>query len=1184
MTRAAWSFRLLIWILGVAGGAGLSPLQRSQGKSLRRKDSTADRAVPKAGSAQKTELGSRENSTTKAELKEHYAQFPLAFESNVGQTDTRVHYLARGGGYTVFLTSDEAVLRLSDPEPGGRSARAKSKHSSVSNVIAFRFEGGNVSPRISAQDELPGKSNYFLSKDAAAWRTNIPRYGKVTLGESYPGISLVYYGNGRQLEQDWVVSPGADPGRIAVHVQGAGRLSLDSRGDLRLALSDGELLWRKPVIYQRTGSHSEHVSVKGGFVLASRHRVRFQVGPYDHTKPLIIDPVLIYSSYLGGTSIDHANAIAIDSAGDAYIAGDTSSVDFPVTTGVLQSTCALDFFGICERSAFVSEINPSGTAELYSTYLGGGSDSQATPSSSQLALGIAVDSAGNAYVTGQTTSIQFPVQNAYQSACSLDANNVCFDAFVTVIGAGGTNLLYSSYLGGSGVDSGNAIAIDTSGDAYVAGQTASTDFPTTAGVIQTTCGTDGQCNSSSGNAQSDAFIAKINTQVSGASSLIYSTYLGGSGADYGTAIAIDSSLNAYVTGSSLSTDLPASKGAFQASCKLDSASVCEGEPYVAELNPTATSMVYLTYLGGSGGGGLDTAHGLALDSSNNAYVVGQTGSTDFPVTAGAFQTSCGTDGQCNPVDGVPTPHAFVSKLNSAGSALVYSTYLGGSGNDYASAVSVDTSNVPYVTGGTYSSDFPVTNATSTGGILAGGQDAFVTALNSQGTGLIMSTYLGGTGNDAGNGIARDANDNVFVVGSTASTDFPTLGPFQATNNGETDAFVTEIAAVTAPAVTLAPSTLTFASQSVSTPSAAQKLTLSNIGNASLTTTSIAASGDFAETNSCGASLAAAASCTIVTFTPTTTGARGGAITVTDNASTSPQSSTLTGTGIAPAVSFAPPSLSFASQIINTSSAAQTVTMTNVGSATLNITSVKPTGVYASDFSLTSACGTTLAVGKSCTMTVTFKPTVGGTLTTSISVTDNATGSPQTVPITGRGADFIISSWPTTGMGGNTVKAGKEAIYNIKIMPLGGYDQSVGVTCAGNPQNSTCVVSPGSATPTFGRVPVDVSLDVFTTAGSSIAPGPVSRRIPPLGPEGRRVLWLAAAGLGTLGLLLRRRRAMTVFALAMLSVMLWASCGSSNSTITTTPSTPGTAAGTYTLTVTGTSGSITHTTTTTLTVR
>ena len=843
MTRASWSNRLAAWILGIAVCAGFSQVQRSVAKSLRRDRGSRSSAAPGDASPKRLpKQESRLGSLRKAEVKARYGQLPLAFEPNVGQTDKRVRYLARGGGYTIFLTGDKTVLKLSDREQLGEKPKAMQKQSSSSDVIALHFRGSNLSPQVSSLDELPGKSNYFTGQDPAQWRTDVSQYGKVTMAEFYPGIGLTYYGKGRQLEQDWVVSPGADPDRIEIDVEGARKLSLASNGDLRLTLSNGELRWHKPVIYQRAGSsQNDHTPVSGGFMLAG-DRVRFRLGPYDLTKPLIIDPVLVYSSYLGGSSVDHANAVAIDSAGDAYIAGDTSSLDFPVTTGVLQSSCAPDFAGICERSAFVAEINPTGTAELYSTYLGGGSNSAVTPNASQVAFGIAVDSAGDAFVTGQTTSIQFPVQNAYQSTCVLDANNVCFDAFVSVIKAGGSALLYSSYLGGSGVDSGNAISIDGSGNAYIGGQTASTDFPVTAGVVQSKCGTDGQCNSSSGTLQPDAFVAKINTRASGASSLVYSTYLGGSGADYGTSIAIDSSLNAYVTGSTLSTDLPATKGAFQSSCKLDSTSVCEGEPYVAELNPTATGLVYLTYVGGSGGGGLDTAHGLALDSSNNAYVVGQTGWTDFPVTSGAFQTSCGTDGQCNPVNGVPTPHVFVSKLNSAGSALVYSTYLGGSGYDFATSVSVDGSNVPYVVGGTYSSDFPVANATSSGGVLAGGEDAFVTALNSQGTGLIMSTYLGGTGNDVGNGIARDASNNVFVTGSTDSTDFPTMGPFQATNKGQTDAFVTEISSVTAAVVTLAPSTLTFAPQEVSTPSAAQTLTLSNIGNAALTITSIAASG------------------------------------------------------------------------------------------------------------------------------------------------------------------------------------------------------------------------------------------------------------------------------------------------------------------------------------------------------
>jgi hypothetical protein len=1302
-----------------------------------------------------------------------FARLPLAFEQNRGQTDPRVLYLGRGAGYTLFLTPDRAVFSLN----GGRDASS----------LALRFAGAGSSPRVRAENELPGKTNYFIGRDPAEWRTNVPNFARVSYENVYPGVSVVYYGTERQLEQDWVISPGADPRRIAFELQGAHGLSIDAQGNLVAALPNSELRFGKPVVYQMADSGGR-IPIDGRFVLRGRRRIGFRVGAYDRSKELVIDPELLYSTYLGGTQLDEARAIAVDSAGEAYVAGDTASTDFPVTSGVFQPTCTLDSQGICERNAFVTKLSADGSSLVFSTYLGG--------SGSDIAFGLALDSSGNAYLAGQTGSAtNFPVKNAFQSTCNVNSTGACLNAFVSEISSTGSSLIYSTYLGGSNTNSAYGIALDSAGGVYVAGQTASTNFPVTAGVIQTECGTDGTCNTSNGVANSDAFVSKFNTAASGASSLVYSTYLGGSGVDYALGVAVDSAFNAYITGTTNSTDLKSTSGVFQPACKLDSKAVCEGEPFVAKLNSTATALGYLTYAGGSGGAGNDTGYAIALDGSDNAYVAGQTASTDFPVTSGAFQTTCGTDGLCNPVNGTPTPDAFVFKLNSSASGLTYSTYLGGSGYDFASAIALDAFGEAYVTGGSYSSDFPVANTLSCCGTLAGGEDAFVTVFNAAGNSpLVLSSYLGGAANDTGYGIALDSTPNIYVAGSTFSTNFPTLNPFQSGNMGNGDAFVSKISQVTAPAVglsvnsvafgnqlvgassspmaltvtntgtagltistlvfggtdpgdfsetdncldttiapgsnctvnitfkpaatgarsatltvnsnasngaqvanlsgtgvvpaaTLSPSSLTFAAQLVNTPSAAQTVTLTNTGSAPLTIISIAASSSFSETGNCTSALGAGATCSIyVTFTPTAAGAATGSLTVTDNASSGPtQTAALTGTGITAALSVSPASLTFASQIVATTSAAQdvkvtnisttsvsitgvtitglnysdftasqcgttlaaaatctiavtfhpsatgsrtaslyitsnatpstntvslsgtgvepvialspsslsfastiintvgatkTITATNTGSATASITSISVTGTNANQFTESNNCGSTLAINASCTISVTFKPTVGGTWNASVSLADNAAGSPQTAALTGLGADFLFTIWPP---GGQSVNPGMEAVYNMTITPLGGFNGPVTVACSGVPSLTTCSVSPSVITPSTGKVAVEVSVDVFTTAPSSLAPW--SRRLPPIGPLGGRLL-LASLGLGlaTLVLLTRKRKPSLILGLALLSILAWSSCGNSTAAGGSSNQTSGTAAGTYMFSVTGTSGSLSHNVTGTLTVK
>jgi plastocyanin len=669
-----------------------------------------------------------------------YGKLPLHFEANQGQTDGLVKFLARGTGYGLFLTTTESVLVLQKPEaarPGEGVARVEAatpKRSSPPGVLRVKLLGADPHPAIVGREELPGKSHYFIGNDPKKWRTDVPQYAGVEYKEVYPGVSLTYYGNQSQLEYDFVVSPGGDPRRIRLGIGGAEAIHVDAEGNLVLSLPRGEVVEKAPIVYQEVDGARK--AVAGRFVLTGRGEVGFDVGAYEAHKPLVLDPVLVYSTYLGGSSLDQGYGITVDASGNAYVTGLTNSVNFPAVDP-LQAASGGSF------DAFVAKVNAAGSALVYSTYLGGSGDDGG--------YGIAVDASGNAYVTGGTTSINFPTVNALQAA-----NGGGTDVFVAKLNASGSALLYSTYLGGGGNDGGYGIAVDTSGNAYVTGFTSSTNFPT-ANPLQATYG----------GGTSDAFVAKLNPA---GSALVYSTYLGGSGDDQGLfGIAVDASGTAYVTGTTSSTNFPTANP-LQAAYGGGSSNA-----FVAKLNPTGSAFVYSTYLGGSGG---DAGHCIAADASGNAYVAGHTFSTNFP-TANALQAAYGggTD-------------AFVAKLNPAGSALIYSTYLGGSGQDQGSGIAVDASGNAYVTGYTFSTNFPTANPLQAA--YGGNYNAFVAKLNAAGSALVYSTYLGGSGGDQGQGIALDASGNAYVTGITQSTNFPTANPFQAVFGGAFDAFVAKI--------------------------------------------------------------------------------------------------------------------------------------------------------------------------------------------------------------------------------------------------------------------------------------------------------------------------------------------------------------------------------------------------------
>ncbi|MGH9376551.1 MAG: SBBP repeat-containing protein, partial [Terriglobia bacterium] len=499
-------------------------------------------------------------------IKALYAQIPLRFEPNQGQADSRVKFMARTPGYGLFLTEDGAVLAFGSASKTTRAGET---------WVRIKWLGSDSLPFAVGRAKLTSQSNYFLGNDPSRWRTHIPNYARVDFQDVYPGIDLSYYGNPRQLEYDFRIAPGKDVNSLRFSVSGpSGRLPLrlDARGDLVAEIPGVNLRFLPPTAYQEIAQHGKRVrrTVPSRYALEDRGRVGIIVDPYDRSRPLVVDPVLLYSTYLGGSGSDSATGVAVDSSGDAFITGGVTSVNFPTANPVQKSSAG-------RSDAFMAELNPAGTSLIYSTYVGGSAFDKGTA--------IAVDSSGNAYATGYTSSPDFPVtpksfQTTYQGSGKPEA-------FVIKLNSGGSSLAYSTYLGGSGGDFGQGIAVDPTGDAYVTGSTQSSDFPV-AKPLQAIIG-----------GGSDAFVTELNPA---GSSLVYSTFLGGAGSDSGQAIAVDSAGEAVIAGFTFSINFP-TQGAVQPS------SGGGADTFVAKLSAGGSALLYSTYLGGSGG---DRAFGLAL--------------------------------------------------------------------------------------------------------------------------------------------------------------------------------------------------------------------------------------------------------------------------------------------------------------------------------------------------------------------------------------------------------------------------------------------------------------------------------------------------------------------------------------------------------------------------------------------
>jgi hypothetical protein len=668
-------------------------------------------------------------------VKGAYARLPLSFVENQGQVDGGVRYYVQGQGFGFYFTRDKVVLSFTKGRRG--------------TALHLTPLGASPKARLVATRPGSGRVNYLVGSEH---HTNLATYHELAYRDLWPGIDMVFRGQGGRLKYEFQVAPGADPSRIRLAYRGAGGLSLGRGGELLIKTPLGTLRDSRPRSYQRI--RGERGAIKSSYALRrGGSTYGFALGAsYDPRRRLVIDPSLVYSTLLGGDLEDTGGAVAVDASGSAYVTGVTATSDFPTTPGAFDRTFGGGVALVVD--AFVAKLNAAGSALVYSTFLGG--------NDFDISTSIAVDAGGSAYVTGFTASSDFPTTaGAFDRAQEGDT-----DAFVTKLNGAGSALAYSTFLGGRDFEDSASIAVDPGGNAYVTGASASADFPTTAGAFDRSLG-DGA-----------VFVTKLNPA---GSALGYSTFLGGNTRDGSGSIEVDAVGSAYVTGLTDSGDFPTTPGAFDRTLGGDT------DVFITKLNAAGSALGYSTFLGGSSSS--EVGRGIAVDAVGNAYVTGESDSPDFPTTPGAFDRTPGSN--------VPfSTDAYVTKLNPAGSALGYSTLLGGSDTDGALDIGIDQSGRTYVTGATQSPDFPATPG-AFDRTLGGGLDAFVTKLNTAGSALAYSTYLGGSlsessAGDVGTGIAIDATGSAYVTGSTASSDFPTTpGVFDRVHAGQFEAFITK---------------------------------------------------------------------------------------------------------------------------------------------------------------------------------------------------------------------------------------------------------------------------------------------------------------------------------------------------------------------------------------------------------
>jgi hypothetical protein len=1079
-----------------------------------------------------------------------YNKLPLSFEPNVGQSDPQVKYIARANGYSLFLTQRETVFRLKANSPvesnRGKSIQRDSSRTEHGSQLRLQFSNSNPDVSMTAWDQLVGTVNYMRGKDPKSWLTNIPTFARVVQHDLYPGIDAVYYGTQQQLEYDFVVSPGADPRAIALSFTGADKLQVDEGGSLVISVPSGDVRMRRPLAYQQNSS-GERQLVAANYILRGTHVAAISIGQYDPRRTLVIDPILEYSTYLGGSNIDGANAIAVAQDKTAFVAGGTFSTDFPTAHPLQPNHGGPDDFS---RDAFVAKLSADGSTVLYATYLGGENEDEAT--------GIAVDTFGNAYVTGTTQSPHFPVSDTIPTInpecggdgkCGASFNPgglIVSNGFVVKLNPAGSALLYSSFVGYFEIVRARSIAVDANQIAYITGEVTDNFTPIVTGSTPPPPPfpiTGNAAQPFFGGGQFDGFLIVISAS---GNSVVYCTYLGGVDEDGAKGVAVDNNRNAYVTGLTYSVNYPTTASAYQ----LGNGS--NGDAFFTKINTTGGPFVYSTLLGGNG---LDQGNSIAVDSNGNAYVAGQISSSTL-----ASLRPYGGNGD-----------AFVAKFNpslSGAASLLYFTYLGGSLADTAGGVAVDSNGNAYVTGSTVSSDFPVVGAVFQPQYGGGNADAFVAKIDPSGANPVYSTFLGGSNTESGNGIAVDSDGSAYVAGQTCSLDFPLTNPEQASSGGNCDAFVSKVSILNG--IILNPNGLVFQSLNVGASSQPQTVTLTT-GDSSVAISSITMSGanpgDFAQTTNCGATVPSGAQCTFsVTFAPTAVGLRKANLNIADTENGNPTTHVVALTGSTSTVQLSASSLTFTGQAIGTTSTAQTITVTNVGTSPLTISGV----VASSDFAESNNCTKApLQPSTNCVISVTYSPTTAGSALGALTITDNVPGSPQVVLLSGTGMvpDFSIATDPAS----ISVVAGQSASFTLNVSSISGFAQTISLSCGGTPTASVCSISPNS-----------VGLAANGNATATVTVSTVARTmLPPMGgiPRAPRlplaliyVLALVALFALTARLMPARLRDFaTVCLLVLTPILLMSACNGG----TALNSGSGTPAGTYQLVVTGAAGTRAH---------